>query len=285
MEFGRTTSWAYPSTGRNRYLFTAGSLFLTVCIAIQQRAGAQKQSVIPEELSPLTAAQVADTLVEMNLRRAQALHSYQGTRTYRVTYRGLLGLTVAGMVVDVTYKAPETKEFIIRSSTGSKLILDRVFKKLLQAEKEALSIDGQRRTALNRENYEFTMVGYESTIARQMYVLTVEPKTKSKFLFRGRIWVDAYDFAVVRLEAEPAKNPSFWTKSSEIEQSYEKVNDFWLPQRNHSVSSIRIGGRAELTIEYQSYNITGSERVFSVAAQQTAHSSVTTLPQIENGHQ
>ena len=161
-------------------------------------------------------------------------------------YRGLLGLTVAGMVVDVTYKAPETKEFIIRSSTGSKVILDKVFKKLLQAEKEALSIDGQRRTALNSENYEFTMVGYESIASRRMYVLTVEPKTRSKFLFSGRIWVDATDFAVVRLEAEPAKNPSFWTKSSQIEHSYEKVNDFWLPQRNHSVSSIPKGGRAEL---------------------------------------
>jgi len=285
MKFGRTTSWAFPSTARIRHLFTTGSLFLTVCIAIQQFALAQKQGVLPKERSPLTAAQVRDKLVEMNLRRAQALHSYQGTRTYRVIYRGLLGLTVAGMVVDVTYKAPETKEFIIRSSTGSKLILDKVFKKLLQAEKEALSIDGQRRTALNSENYEFAMVGYESTTARQMYVLTVEPKTKSKFLFRGRIWVDAYDFAVVRLEAEPAKNPSFWTKSSEIEQSYEKVNDFWLPQRNHRVSAIRIGGRAELTIEYQSYNITGSERVFSGAAQQTAHSSVTTLSQNDNGQQ
>ena len=285
MKFGRTTGWACPSIRRNRYLFTSGSLFLTVCIAIQQFAAAQKQGVVPKERSPLSAAQVADKLVEMNLRRAQALHSYQGTRTYRVTYHGLLGSTVAGMVVDVTYKAPETKEFIIRSSTGSKLILDKVFKKLLQAEREALSIDGQRRTALNSENYEFTMVGYESTTARRMYVLAVEPKTNSKFLFRGRIWVDAYDFAVVRLEAEPAKNPSFWTKSSEIEQSYEKVNDFWLPQRNHSVSSIRIGGRAELTIEYQNYNITGSERVLPWAAQQTAHSSVTTLSQSENGHQ
>ena len=284
MKLGRTTGWACPSTGRNGYLFASGAVFLTICVAIQQCAVAQKQVVLPEERSPLTAAQVRDKLVEMNLRRAQALHSYQGTRTYRVTYRGLLGLTVAGMVVDVTYEAPETKEFIIRSSTGSKLILDRVFKKLLQAEKEALSIDGQRRTALNSENYEFTMVGYESTNARRMYVLTVEPKTKSKFLFRGRIWVDADDFAVVRLEAEPAKNPSFWTKSSEIEQSYEKVNDFWLPQSNHSVSSIRIGGRAELTIEYQSYNITGSERVIPGAAQQTAHSSLTTLSQSENGH-
>ena len=285
MRFGRTTSSAYPSTGRNRYLFTAGSLFLTVCIAIQQLAGAQMQGVLPEERSPLTAAQVRDKLLEMNLRRAQALHSYQGTRTYRVTYRGLLGLTVAGMVVDVTYKAPDSKEFIIRSSTGSKVILDKVFKKLLQAEKEALSIDGQRRTALNSENYEFTMVGYESIASRRMYVLTVEPKTKSKFLFRGRIWVDANDFAVVRLEAEPAKNPSFWTKSSQIEQSYKKVNDFYLPQRNHSVSSIRIGGRAELTIEYQNYDITGSDRVSPGATQKIAHPSVTTLSQIENGHE
>jgi len=285
MKSGRTTSWAFPSTGCIRHLFTAGSLFLTVCIAIQQFALAQKQGVLPKERSPLTAAQVRDKLVEMNLRRAQALHSYQGTRTYRVIYRGLLGLTVAGMVVDVTYKAPDSKEFIIRSSTGSKVILDKVFKKLLQAEKEALSIDGQRRTALNSENYEFTMVGYESIASRRMYVLTVEPKTKSKFLFRGRIWVDANDFAVVRLEAEPAKNPSFWTKSSQIEQSYKKVNDFYLPQRNHSVSSIRIGGRAELTIEYQNYDITGSDRVSPGATQKIAHPSVTTLSQIENGHE
>jgi hypothetical protein len=70
MEFGRTTGWACPSTGRNRYLFTSWSLFLAVCIAIQELAGAQKQAM-PEELSPLTAAQVADKLVEMNLRRAQ----------------------------------------------------------------------------------------------------------------------------------------------------------------------------------------------------------------------
>jgi outer membrane lipoprotein-sorting protein len=285
MKFGRTTGWACPSIGQTRYLFASGSVFLTVCIAIQQLAGAQMQGVLPEERSPLTAAQVRDKLLEMNLRRAQALHSYQGTRTYRVTYRGLLGLTVAGMVVDVTYKAPDSKEFIIRSSTGSKVILDKVFKKLLQAEKEALSIDGQRRTALNSENYEFTMVGYESIASRRMYVLTVEPKTKSKFLFRGRIWVDANDFAVVRLEAEPAKNPSFWTKSSQIEQSYKKVNDFYLPQRNHSVSSIRIGGRAELTIEYQNYDITGSDRVSPGATQKIAHPSVTTLSQIENGHE
>jgi hypothetical protein len=94
-----------------------------------------------------------------------------------------------------------------------------------------------------------------------MYVLIVEPKTKDRFLYRGRIWVDAEDFAVVRLEAEPAKNPSFWTKSNEVEQVYMKVNDFWLPSRNHSVTTIRLGGRAELTIQYNNYQITGADPV------------------------
>jgi hypothetical protein len=69
------------------------------------------------------------------------------------------------------------------------------------------------------------------------------------------------DFAVTRLEAEPAKNPSFWTKNSEIEEAYTKVSDFWLPERNHSVTAIRFGGRAELTIQYKNYQITSADPV------------------------
>ena len=39
------------------------------------------------------------------------------------------------------------------------------------------------------------------------YVLNVIPRTDEKFLYRGKIWVDAKDFAVTRIEAEPAKEP------------------------------------------------------------------------------
>ena len=198
----------------------------------------------------------------MNLERAQALHAYQGTRIYRVEYRGFPGTRSAEMVVDVKYQSPGTKEFTIQSATGSKMSIEKVFKKLLEAEKEASAAEVQRRTALNSDNYDFTLVGFESTPFGSMYVLIVEPKTKDKFLYRGRIWVvDAEDFAVGRLEAEPAKNPSFWTKSNEIEQVYMKVNDFWLPARNHSITAIRLGGNAELTIQYKSYQITGADPV------------------------
>jgi hypothetical protein len=47
---------------------------------------------------------------------------------------------------------------------------------------------------------------------------------------------------VVRIKAEPAKNPSFWTRSTRIEHRYVKVNDFWLPAHNRSLTSVRLGG-------------------------------------------
>lgn len=227
---------------------------------------AQQQVSDSIRSSPLTTQQVVERLVAMNLRRAQALQSYRGTRTYRVEYRGFPGTRSAEMVVDVKYRAPATKEFTIRSSSGSKIIIDKVFRKLLQAEQDALGVDAQRRTALNTDNYDFTMVAYEGAPGRPMYVLGVEPRTANKFLYRGRLWVDANDFAAVRLEAEPAKNPSFWTKNNQIEQLYVKVNGFWLPQRNHSVSAIRLGGRAELTIQYEDYEITASAPVGDLSA-------------------
>ena len=250
-----------------------------VCIGLQQPAGAQTIATpVSAGVAPFTMQQVVENLVERNLERLQALHAYQGTRIYRVEYRGFPGTREAEMVVDMKYRAPGTKEFTIRSATGSRLIIDKVFRKLLEAEQDALPVEAQRRAALNSDNYDFTMLGYESTPSGSMYVLKVEPRTKDKFLYRGRVWVDAEDFAVVRLQVEPAKNPSFWTKNSELEQVYMKVSDFWLPARNHSISLIRLGGRAELTIEYTNYQITAAAPVVNLSTLEPARSAAALTP-------
>lgn len=216
--------------------------------------------------APLSGEQVVDNLLAMNLARAHALHAYQGTRSYLLQYHGFAGTRSAEMVVDLKYQSPGTKEFTIRSSIGSKLIIGTVFKKLLQAEQEALGVEAQKRTALNRDNYDFTLVGYDSKPSGSMYILGVKPRTKGKFLYRGRIWVEAEDFAVTRLEAQPAKNPSFWTKHSEIDEVYMQVGDFWLPARNRSVTNIRLGGSAVLTIQYKNYEITSAGPVLDIPA-------------------
>ena len=84
-------------------------------------------------------------LVQKNLERAQALSAYEGTRIYRLEYRGFPSSRSAEMIVDVKYRSPGTKEFEIRSEKGSHLMIDRVFQKLLQSEKEALSEENQAR--------------------------------------------------------------------------------------------------------------------------------------------
>jgi hypothetical protein len=211
---------------------------------------------------------VVENLVRMNLERAQALQAYQSTRVYRLEYKGFPSGRKAEMVVNVKYQSPSTKEFEIVSSTGSKTLIDRVFKKLLQGEKEAFESENQKRIAINQENYEFTLIGYEDAPGGPSYVLSVAPRTKNKYLFQGKIWVDAEQFAVVRMEGEPAKNPSFWIKDTKIETLYVNVDDFWLPAHNHSITAVRLGGHADFSIEYKDYRITGNSpmnRISSVA--------------------
>jgi len=194
----------------------------------------------------------------MNLERAQALLAYQSTRVYRLEYKGFPGGRTAEMVVKVKYQAPGTKEFEVISQNGSKILIERVFKKLLQGEKEAFDAENQKRIAINQDNYEFAMIGYEEGTRGPCYVLSVKPRTKNKYLFQGKIWVSAEQFAIVKIQGEPAKNPSFWIKDTRIETIYVNVNDFWLPERNHRVTSVRLGGHADFTIEYKDYQVTSA---------------------------
>lgn len=236
----------------------AAAVFLLLIFAAPSLLTGRKLPPAEIKTAPLNAEQVVSNLVRMNALRAERLQAYEGTRTYRLQYRGFPGNRDAEMHVSVKYLRPLTKAFTVVSATGSKVVIDRVFKKLLESEQEALGEDNQKATALNTQNYDFTLLGFEPATSTDpsRYVMQIEPRKRNKFLYRGRIWIDGQDFAVVKIQAEPAKSPSFWTKHSEIEHSYEKVGDFWLPAHNYSVSTIRLGGRAVLTIDYNEYRIT-----------------------------
>ena len=173
-------------------------------------------------------------------------------------YSGLPSDREAEMTVHVTYRAPHAKQFKVVSQTGSAFIIDHIFNKLLEGEQEAANDENRRRSALTTENYDFSLAGFENTPSGGRYVLNLFPKTKNKFLYRGKIWVDATDFAVVRIEGEPGKNPSFWIKKTEIIHDYIKVNGFYLPAQNRTESVLRIGGQAILSIHYTDYKITKS---------------------------
>jgi len=218
-------------------------------------AAAGQSLAAPKPAAPLPGEEVVQRMVQRNLERANALRAFEATRTYRLEYRGFPSNREAEMVTSVIYQAPESKEFIVVSQNGSKLIIDRVFRKLLESEQEAMKAENRTRTALNTDNYNFQLIGYETSGPDANYVLQVEPKNPTKFVYRGKIWIDARDFAVSKMQVEPAKSPSFWTKRSEIQHTYAKVEGFWLPKQNRSVSTIRLGGQAVLTIDYSGYKI------------------------------
>jgi len=205
----------------------------------------------------LTVQDVVRNLEERNHARAQALHGFEGSRVYALHYRGFPRNYDAEMVVRIAYQAPASKEFTVVSQSGPKFIVDRVLKKMLESEKEAGN--DQSRSALTEQNYTFALAGHEQTPEGAQYILSVTPKSKNKFLYRGKVWIDATDFAVVKIEAQPAQNPSFWIKKTDIRHVYKKVDDFWLPLENHSQSFMRIGGQADLVIEYKDYKITGAD--------------------------
>src|SRR6202158_4455099 len=218
-------------------------------------------------VAPLTADQVVQRMVESNEQRAQALESYRGTRIYNLEYHGVASKS-ATLVVAMTYRRPDEKKFCIVSESGSELLQGRVLKRLLEAEVEAMQEEQRRQTAMGPKNYEFRLVAYERTVDQSLYVLEVTPRIKNKFLFRGRIWVDGQDFAVARMEGEPAKNPSWWTKRNAIDVTYEKIGEFWLPARNETNTQVRIIGSSLLTIVYRDYEMlkAGATQVNSTSA-------------------
>jgi hypothetical protein len=227
-------------------------LFLLIRAAIGEAQTVLQQTAVAARP---TLEQVVDNMIANNAERTAALQRYQGRRFYRLEYTGFPTSLKAAMVVDMVYEAPATKNFKIVSQSGPKWMIDRIFKGLLQAEQEALNNQNRERVALNRRNYEFTGMEFQNASEGCSYVLTVRPKIANKLLYRGRIWVNSKDFAVCRIEAEPAKNPSIWIKSTAIHHSYQKLGDFWFPSENESISTMRVGGHAVLSIKYRDYEI------------------------------
>jgi len=203
----------------------------------------------------LPSDEVAARLMSRSADRLKNLRSFDAIRQYNLDYTGFLSAS-ARMKVMASHSAPGTKEFTVISESGSSLLRKHVLHKLLESEQEAGS-DAANRDAvlLSTTNYRFSLLGCEPGDSRPLYVMRVEPLREAKFLYRGTIWIDSQDFAVTRIEAEPAKNPSYWTKRSQIHHQYQNIGEFYLPALNQTITDVRLGGKAVLTIRYLDYRL------------------------------
>jgi hypothetical protein len=194
---------------------------------------------------------VVAKMMQFDAQRQSQLSGYTATRHYVAVNKK----RHAEMLVHVECASDGGKQFTILSEGGSGSIRKHVFKKLLNEETEASRRGTRKDTRLIPANYEFQIVGQEALATGPAYVLEVSPRSPSKYQIKGRIWVDANDYSIVRIEGQPARNPSFWVHDVHFVHTYQKVGQFWFAASTDTTSQVRIFGDSELTIENSDYRL------------------------------
>ncbi len=195
--------------------------------------------------------EIVTRLVEHDGRRDADFRGYTAVRHY--VLENERHHKRAEMSVKVACRDNGEKEFATSAETGWGIARHHVFPRLLESESEASRPGAREQSRITPDNYSFAMAGRDSIDGRPAWVIDIAPKTDNKYLIRGRIWVDAEDYAIARIEGRPAKNPSFWIKSVHFVHTYQKNGSQWLPAADRSETDARIIGKTELTIEYFGY--------------------------------
>jgi len=198
-----------------------------------------------------TADEVVAKMMERDGQRQASLHGYTAIRRYVLENQH--HHKRAEMLVKMTCREDGSKYFETVSETGWGGARKYVFPRLLEGESEASVPNARERSRITPENYSFEMLGTDYINGRTVYVIAISPKTPNKYLLRGKVWVDADEYAIVRIEGVPAKNPSFWIKRVHFVHTYQKSGPFWFPAFDRSITDVRIFGSTELTIEYFDY--------------------------------
>jgi hypothetical protein len=221
--------------------------FFTLAIALSAApvASGQTRDRLP------SAQDVVAKMTQFDAQRQSDLTGYTATRRYVAVNKNRR----AEMLVRVECASDGAKQLTILSEEGSGAIRKHVFEKLLSEETEASRRGTRGSTRLTPNNYEFQIVGQETLGTGPAYMLTVSPRTPNKYLISGKIWVDANDYSIVRIEGQPARNPSFWVHSVHFVHTYQKVGEFWFASSTDTTSEIRIFGDSKLTIENAEYKL------------------------------
>lgn len=143
------------------------------------------------------------------------------------------------VTAEVRFVPPNSKKYTITQTEGSGLG-ERIVRRMLDGETQIIKDYGA--TDLTKANYDFRMVGQEELDGNSCYVIELSPKRRDKTLLRGNIWIDSGTYRIRRLEAAPAKSPSWWLRDVRVSFSYGSVDGMWLQTASEYSTNVRIFG-------------------------------------------
>ena len=216
---------------------------LVIMLSSMTSASSQTNDSLP------SADDVVAKMWRADVERRSELMGYTAMRRYVAVNNDHR----AEMVVRLDCDPEGTKQFTIISEEGSSAIRKHVFYKMLNEESVASHRETREGSRITPANYKFNIVGQDTLDTGPAYVLAILPKTEDRHLIDGRIWVNAKDYSIVRIEGQPARSPSFWVHNVHFVHTYQRVGRFWFASSTQSTSEVRIFGRSELTIETSDY--------------------------------
>ena len=256
---GRNTTT--PNTKIRLFFVDAAFLAMTTfAVTAHAQLTPQRQTELTTPLEPLRpgvmASQIFDELLAHNALRAATLVNYTAFRTYQVV--DLKGKVHAEEMGQMEYRAPDQKKFVVTSEKGSALVRRLALNALIASEIETTAGKQHHDSAISPTNYTLDLLGEQQVGPYHCFVAQAIPRRSDKYLFEGKVWIDAEDYAVVRIEGHPAKKLSFWIQRADFVRQYQRIDNFWLPQRDMTFVDVRLYGKKVLTIDHHDYIVNRS---------------------------
>jgi hypothetical protein len=207
--------------------------------------------------SGVSESQVFTELAAHNEQRKAALHDYTVLRTYQVV--DLKGKVHAEEIGRMDFVSPDKKAFTVTSESGSGVVRHMALNPLINSEIEAAAGKEHHDSAISSDNYSLHLMGEQQVGPYRCFVGEAVPKRKDKYLFEGKVWIDVNDYSVVRIEGHPAKKLSFWIQRADFVRQYQKIDHFWLPEKDQTLVQVRLYGNKILKIEHRSYVVNANQ--------------------------
>ena len=252
-----------PSHSKLVLSLGAATIVAVAMFAVQAKAQTSGEGLpdLEARVEPLrpgvTERQVLTELAAHNEERRAALHDYTVSRTYQVV--DLNGKVHAEEIGRMEFFSPDKKAFTVASESGSGVVRHMALNPLINSEIEAAAGKEHHDSAISTDNYFLSLLGEQQLGPYRCFVAEAVPKRRDKYLFEGRVWIDVNDYSVVRIEGHPAKKLSFWIQRADFVRQYQKIDGFWLPEKDQTLVQVRLYGKKILKIEHRNYVVNAGQ--------------------------
>ena len=208
------------------------SVALALTFAFTSSLSATAETSLP----PLQV--IVSRMAEARAQNQARLRSYVVTREYTLFGKDEQRKRTE-VTAEISFKPPGSKQYEIIHTEGSG-IGERIVRKMLDGETQI--VKDYSATDISEYNYDFQLLGEDESLGIRCYRLGLIPKRAEKTLLRGTIWVDVNSYLLRRMEAAPAKSPSWWLRDVELIFSYEDVEGLWLQTASQFTTNVRLFG-------------------------------------------